>query len=225
MKKSFKNLAAILSAITLASSLSPVEARNKYTEIFRSKYYPQRLISPLILIQRIRRQRLEQEQARIRWMERAREEQRELERWRQNTINQLQDISFELQQNFAFNYVCGISSGPITPEDIRNSAICFQNDIPGFYMRLSPTIQNIFSSEKFKAIYIIMYVKILIKDCLDSEGKVRNWELIRLLYFLDPEMSQTLDAYCLVVRGHNNKLEIEFISKTQPVRRYIIEVD
>ena len=214
MKKSFKNLAAILSAIILASSLSPVGAAGDE---------PTEIISiPPVTSPEIQRQMEEQVQHEFESIETP-ENRRMIEHLPLLSFSDIESATNRLEENACnFCHIYGISDGPITPEDIRESAEIVQQHMKENFDAFLPRSLFIFLSKKLKALYFISCLRYISANRLNSEGKIPRFYVIFLLCIIDPEMSRTLDAYCLNLRVRQGKVEIEFISKTQPLRRYII---
>ncbi len=224
MKKLSKNLAAILSAITLTSSLSPVGAIDRYPEMSSFAYGLQHHRSPQIqTIEEVRTQR----QVEARWIaeeQRRAETLRRIEEWKRGMIIELQEISNKLRRGTDFSYTFDISDEPITPEDIRNMVILIRQNNLSLKSLLFPTGQMPFFPGEFEVSYLVMCAKGCMRRHLRSGHEIPKSCAIQFLCFLDPRRYQTINACRFNLSGHNGELKFEFISRDQSVFSYTISL-
>lgn len=223
MKKSFKTLAVFLSAMTLISNLSPVRAKKNFNtkESFILKYVPsfeeELRRMQMLGLREIERQRLRMaeeglspEEAELQILserEEAREaELRRREEYRQDTIEELEDIS-AISNNYSYDFTFNIPREPITREDIENTISSVQQNIQLFEAELFPTGQNRFSLVEFK---VLALVRVLENFNYNNRNNLSHFEVTQLLCILNSEISRAIEADTVTVSYYRNRLKATF---------------
>ncbi len=203
MKKSFKILATLLTAITLIPDLYSIKAEGGSSWAKMEDYSCSK---------RMRSEKQIQEEEKIR--ERGRGQ---AEEWRQDIINAFKEMLSDSERHTCSFKLCESVYGfrlyeTLTQKDIKSRTGYTQQGMQIFETRFFLAGQNICSREEFKALYLAFKFKSFYK-CRDSYGYISKCSIIDLLSIADFEVPETFKADGITVSYYRKKLSITFYFK------------